>query len=376
MKTQLESALSYQPLSHVYLSFLFTFSFLCLSLSSDIPFIRIHLSLTYSLHCIIIHVGVGSSSDKRSNVDFLLQLRFEYEKLLQDAGVLKGITRRDLNRYNATVNKVFEQFRKEVESCHDCFVAKSYYDRCANFIGASTILNLVETKELVIDGPLHNAFSNKAHLQRVILKGKPFIFKYPLDLTNHIQVDSVMRDVAFSEMLRGESGENIFPGLVQYYRFQCTTNGLTVAGSISPIYVMSLNELNAPLPKNMILNMCQRIRTALDVIHHHGWIVGDIKPSNLFIASNGEIDIGDFGGAVPLKSELKEYSPDYLPADLIGPAKILVDYACLVVTVLEMIVGRPSISNLDALKASVSLVSDYEIRDMLTNYLLVNNVKL
>ncbi len=289
---------------------------------------------------------------------------------MQVAGVHPGIKKRDLDRYNATVNKVFEQFRKEIESCHDPDLAKSYYDRCANFVGVSTILQLVQSQELVIDGPLHNAFSNKAHLQRVMLKGKPYIFKYPLDLTNDIQRDSVMRDVAFSEILRGGSDGIICPGVVQYYPLEVVANGHTIVGSISPVYIMSLNKLSAPLPKNMILKMCQRICSALDFIHNRGWVVGDIKPSNLFIDSNGDVDIGDFGGAVRLGSDLKEYSPDYLPADLYGPATIRVDYACLVVTVLEKIVGRPSITSVDGLMASVNLLSEFDMRDMLSGFLL------
>ena len=116
--------------------------------------------------------------------------------------------------------------------------------------------------------------------------------------------------------------------------------------------------------------MCTRISAALHVIHCRGWIVGDIKqPSNLFIDSNGEIDMGAFGGAVPLGDHLKEYSPDYLPADLLGPATILMDYACLVGTVLEKLVGRSSVSNLEGLKAAVDLLPDHDIKELLTRYL-------
>ena len=161
---------------------------------------------------------------KVPNTELLVQLRMEYERLLQLTGIHKGTTKRELDRYNATLDKVFEQFRKEVESRSNPFLAKSYYEKCKNFVGASTILNLVESMELVIEGSLHNAYSNKAHLQRVILRGQPFIFKYPQDLSNHVQSESVMRDVYFSEMLGGGSDEKI-PGVVQYHRFEVTANG-------------------------------------------------------------------------------------------------------------------------------------------------------
>jgi hypothetical protein len=60
-------------------------------------------------------------------------------------------------------------------------VAKSYYDNCINFMGSSTILGLVEDEGLVIDIVLSNPFSNKAILQQVVLKRKPYVIKYPLD---------------------------------------------------------------------------------------------------------------------------------------------------------------------------------------------------
>jgi serine/threonine protein kinase len=305
-----------------------------------------------------------------SNVEYFSKVREGYEQLLKKAGVTQGVGFRDLKRYKATVNKVFEQFGKEVATCHDEEVAKSYFDKCKNFAGTSTILALVDDKELVIDGVLSNAFSNKAVLQRVVLKGHPYVFKYPLDRTDESQKSSILCDISFSELLTERAGGKPLVGIVPYTRFEIVANGSTVFGSLSPIYVMSLNELHAPLPKKFILNLCNRVLTALDFIHLQGWIVGDIKPSNLFLASNGDIDIGDFGGAVRFSSSLREYSYEYLPLDLHGlPATLKVDYACLVVTILEMMKARPSYLTLEGLRQKVNILADLDIKDLLVSLL-------
>ena len=134
---------------------------------------------------------------------------------------------------------------------------------------------------------------------------------------------------------------------------------------------MSMNELTPPLPPNLVLKMCKRISKVLDVVHGLGWIIADIKPSNLFMASNGDIDLGDFGGAVPIGEHIREYTSDYLPEELLGDATVTVDFVCLTATALSMLEVnyRPNSTSVEGLKKTVELVSNIEVKELLLRFL-------
>ena len=62
----------------------------------------------------------------------------------------------------------------------------------------------------------------------------------------------------------------------------------------------------------------------------------DLKPDNMYMSSNGDIDIGDFGGALEIGETIIEYTPDYLPEDIQSIALPKVDLICLVTSILKM----------------------------------------
>ena len=70
-------------------------------------------------------------------------------------------------------------------------------------------------------------------------------------------------------------------------------------GLLMPCYAYSFNELPAPIPCNYALEVFRRTIAAIDFIHDHGWLHGDVKPGNIFCDWNGDAWLGDYGSSVP-----------------------------------------------------------------------------
>ena len=130
----------------------------------------------------------------------------------------------------------------------------------------------------------------------------------------------------------------------------------------------SLNELKAPFPKSLLLYICSRVCTFLEKVHSIGWIIGDISNHLIFISATGEIDVGDFGGAVEIGSSLVEYSLDYYPFDN-NVASPTIDYICLIVTILELHQWLPSFKDFAGLAEIVHGLANLEIQEALLGIL-------
>jgi TolA-binding protein len=70
-------------------------------------------------------------------------------------------------------------------------------------------------------------------------------------------------------------------------------------GLLMPCYAYSFDDLPAPIPSNYAFEVFRRIIAAIDYIHDHGWLHGDVKPGNIFCDWNGEAWLGDYGSSVP-----------------------------------------------------------------------------
>ena len=70
-------------------------------------------------------------------------------------------------------------------------------------------------------------------------------------------------------------------------------------GLLMPYYAYSFDDLPAPIPYNYALEVFHRTIAAIEFIHEHGWLHGDVKPGNIFCDWNGETWLGDYGSSVP-----------------------------------------------------------------------------
>lgn len=136
---------------------------------------------------------------------------------------------------------------------------------------------------------------------------------------------------------------------------------------------MTLRSLIAtPLPCKYILRVGEQVLDAIHLVHSAGYSVNDIKPSNLFLDSDGAVLVGDFGAFTKLGAgNLVEYSAEYLPAELVdAPVTKTNDFCCLASTLLEMLDQKPTPLTISSLVAAALLVSDKDLRDFIHQLLV------
>jgi serine/threonine protein kinase len=148
-------------------------------------------------------------------------------------------------------------------------------------------------------GLLQGAFSNKSILE--------LEFKFAID--SQFQ-DSIDRDIHYSTVFETISG------LVVYERLTIpkSTSGHYYCGSISKVYVFSLNNLSTCLLSPLLLKkIIVTVSETFKRVHNLGYVFNDLKPGNIYMDSNGDIDIGDFGGVTEIGQAFLEITEEYIP---------------------------------------------------------------
>ena len=109
-----------------------------------------------------------------------------------------------------------------------------------------------------------------------------------------------------------------------------------------PNYVCTLNDLpRDPKMADVVLKAAQSIKSAIAALHKAQFLHCDIKPSNCFISSGGNIVLGDYRSVVPFNRVSNEIialaTPEYVPSEVIKQApSTYFDYALLAATLADL----------------------------------------
>ncbi len=205
---------------------------------------------------------------------------------------------------------------------------------------------------------------------------------------------SINKDVRFCELvdkrLHHDQTSIKFLSIVRYDELNMPRVGSTeiARGSVALYYPRTLDELcGVKLPFDMILKIYNICWNTIKQLHSIKLLIGDFRPSNIFLDLDNNPFIGDFGGYIDMTSSPMptswEYSSAYLPAEFHpsgnNSPQYLHDIACLLTTILHVAVGTfcDFATFRDVVRAIISLKAEYaDVKGLLTHTVAMECPKL
>lgn len=238
-------------------------------------------------------------------------------------------------KFQRKIDIVFNKMFEMAMCCTTSAVAREIYDSADRWASTTSAIRLAENNNIILDGALPGAFSNKACLERVIWNDNTVrIFKFSQTDDQNFQ-RSVMKDIEFCDELKRLNMGVLPNGIVEYIEFNLVTDK-PIIGSISRAYLMSVADLKLALPYGTILSIFQRVIGIVNSVHLLGLVINDIKSSNLYFDVLNKVDIADCGSYTCIGELVHEYSTDVMPEDFDGYGSKFFDKLCLVVTCLRL----------------------------------------
>lgn len=291
--------------------------------------------------------------------------RAHFRELLSNLGIGYAATTIEAGKISRAIEIAFTRFAQEANNCNSSDVAKLIYEKSKAIIGTSTRMEIMSNgnDQVILDGLLPGAYSNKAILQYAVVNNTPYVFKYPTSIGFRA---AICKDFEFCERLKVAAGGSLPLGLVDYQRLCVVkTSGEEVVGSISKVYCFSLNQLTKPLPSSFVARLGHRLVDTLRKVHSLGSVINDVKPGNIFVGVDGSIDIGDFGGATAIGDPLVETTDEYFPVDLKDyHAYPLGDWMCLVNSIFELLSCRKGNSTAEIRKLIAAFDGSQELKEL------------
>lgn len=291
----------------------------------------------------------------------------QFITLLHDAAIVTPTNPAQRTRFDKKISIVFGHFYDNAVRCIDGAAAAVLFEKANVYLTTTTKLSYSQNKQVFFDSVIPGAFSDKAILQRLIKDGKLMVFKYPLSQVED-HVSSVAKDIEFCDEVKRRLDSGL-DGIVNYEKFevQSATNGVTI-GSLSPLYPMVLCDFHeSKFSDEFILRILTRIHDTLEKIHNIGLCVCDLKLSNLYMDGDCNVDIADFGGCGAVGSQLGEYTPEFIPNDLVeaNVRSIMVDKMCLVSVAFKLMKISPVSHTVKGFLESVNGIEEGALKDFL-----------
>lgn len=137
------------------------------------------------------------------------------------------------------------------------------------------------------------------------------------------------------------------PGLPKLFGYGYASDGRSFMATELMRGKTLKEQLPAPLYQRQVLalDILEKVGAVLDYLHSLNIVHQDVKPSNIFLARNGDVKLLDLGIARSLESGESEFStagtPAYMaPEQFEGKARLASDQYALGLVLYEVLVGR------------------------------------
>ena len=213
----------------------------------------------------------------------------------------------------------FPHLRDELSFINSGTAAISLYERSANIPRTETRVNVRADSGVVIDGPMVFRGIQSASFFHAFRREKdsgdfiPSVLKVP---KKHGQ--AALECILWNEVGAAAMANDLSLVPVAYvnlggYHAVLTSkdkSDLTYvrAGLLMPQYACTLASMPVPVDETYGLHVFDRIFAALEFLHEHAWMHGDVKPSNIFIDTVGRSWLGDYGSSQPFDKVVSQYT--------------------------------------------------------------------
>ena len=272
--------------------------------------------------------------------------------------------------FQNSVDKCFKYYFSEIQACTSMDMARSIWLKASKRAGTKTRL-LNSEKNIILDGDVPGAESNKAFFEFVIVESIPYVFKFPQSETAE-SLKRILKDVEFSDIIKNRYGK--VGGFVRYSLLSVPrVDGSSITGSKSSHYCLTLHALTYPLPSAFVYQIGEKLLEAVNKIADMGYSINDIKPENIYLDSAGNVDIGDFEGYSSVGERISEYTPEYFCDEFVNvPVTKTNDRMCLVATLLALVDRKPSRVTVDSLRNACTMLPEVNDGDALLKTFLLS----
>ena len=228
----------------------------------------------------------------------------------------------------------------QVTMCTTPAAAATVYEMAAHVLHTRTKATVRQKQGIVIDGLMIVEGVQSAMFFHAFENNVPRVLKVPLKAGRAEAECALWNELP--DAVRG--GQALVP--VTHVKLAGTHEAARDSppatlreGILMPKYACTLANVPAPMDASWALATARRVAAALDAVHSHGWLHGDVKPANIFIdAQAGCAWLGDFGSSVHL-AKLTDFTggtPAFQCADVsVMDAPSLFDRAGLAVSMLH-----------------------------------------